>query len=444
MRILTQSDPYVSRFIWEVRSILDRGWYLPVFKGVDPIGKVLMFKVNDYLEVKDLHIPNAYIEEFCEAFAALLDNHSDQLVDVAVLTNFNSEPVSQLDPETRRYLEDIGFKLTGERMIRGGIVDPQPREIAERALFHRHFLHQNTRLENEVIAMRKIPEVRDDFALRGRCEVYRADLKSMASANRLHQGVNLRGHQVWATYEHFQDLLVIRGIPADEDLLDIVDFFASNSDPNIFKERHALSQSEFRKLIQPLIRTGHIVQDFRGGFRTVIPNSSVDPTELRKEYLRNMVKEFPIITLKQFMRLAGTPFKPEEIKSVLNSFEADGTLIKGFLIEDLHEVCWGRKELLDEAKDIRPIRDFVLPPSDPISPYFADVLKERFGFGSAYLVFKNAEPVAAFKANTRNKIIEVKDYEGSEKGWRIVKEFAWEHQMPLETELRIGGKKMSR
>ncbi|GIQ97293.1 MAG: hypothetical protein CM15mP3_03270 [Candidatus Poseidoniales archaeon] len=47
--------------------------------------------------MKDLHIPNAYIEEFCEAFAALLDNHSDQLVDVAVLTNFNSEPVSQLD-----------------------------------------------------------------------------------------------------------------------------------------------------------------------------------------------------------------------------------------------------------------------------------------------------------------------------------------------------------
>ena len=42
---------------------LDRGWYLPVFKGVDPIGKVLMFKVNDYLEIKDLHIPHAYLDE---------------------------------------------------------------------------------------------------------------------------------------------------------------------------------------------------------------------------------------------------------------------------------------------------------------------------------------------------------------------------------------------
>ena len=50
--------------------------------------------------------------------------------------------------------------------------------------------------------------------------------------------------------------------------------------------------------------------------------------------------------------------------------------------------------------------------------------------------------MAAFKANTRNKIIDVKDYEGSEKAWRIVKEFAWEHQMPLQTELRIGGKKL--
>ena len=82
-------------------------------------------------------------------------------------------------------------------------------------------------------------------------------------------------------------------------------------------------------------------------------------------------------------------------------------------------------------------------PTDPIAPYFGDVLKEKFGFGSAYLVFKNAEPVAAFKANTRNKTIDVTDYEGSEKGWRVVKEFAWEHQMPLQTELRIGGKKMN-
>ena len=32
----------------------------------------------------------------------------------------------------------------------------------------------------------------------------------------------------------------------------------------------------------------------------------------------------------------------------------------------------------------------------------------------------------------------------NEKGWRIVKEFAWEHQMPLETELRIGGKKLTK
>ena len=442
MRILTQSDPYVSRFIWEVRSVLDRGWYLPVFKGIDPIGKVLMFKVNDYLVIKDLHVPTAYIDEFCEAFELLLENHADQLVDVAVLSNFNSEPVSTINENTRQAFERIGFKMTGERMIRGGVVDPQPREIAERALFHRHNLHQKTRMENEVMALKEVTEIRDDFALRGRCELYRVDLKSMASANRMHQGINLRGHQVWASYEHFQNLLAIRGEPSDDELWDIVEFFSSNSDPNLFKERHALTQSEFRKLVQPLIRSGHIVQDFRGGFRTVKLEPGVDPVELRREYIRSLVKDFPVITLKQLLRLAGTPFKPEEIKAVLTSFEEDDTLVKGFLIEELDQVCWGRKNLLEEAKDIPPIRDFVLPPSDPIAPYFADIMKERFGFGSAYLVFKNAEPIAAFKANTRNNIIDVKDYEGSEKAWRIVKEFAWEHQMPLQTELRIGGKRL--
>ena len=150
VRILTQSDPYVSRFIWEVRSVLDRGWYLPIFKGVDPIGKVLMFKVNDYLEIKDLHVPTAYLDEFCAAFKLLLDNHAAQLVDVSVLSNFNSEPITSLDDTTREALEGIGFKVTGERMIRGAIVDPQPREIAERALFHKHHLHQSTRSSTKI------------------------------------------------------------------------------------------------------------------------------------------------------------------------------------------------------------------------------------------------------------------------------------------------------
>ncbi len=442
VRILTQSDPYVSRFIWEVRSLLDRGWYLPIFKGVDPIGKVLMFKVNDYLEIKDLHVPTAYLDEFCLAFKTLLENHAAQLVDVSVLTNVNGEPVTSLDDTTRTALESIGFRMTGERMIRGAVVDPQPREIAERALFYHHHLHQQTRHENEIQALKEVPEIRDDFALRGRCELYRVDLKSMASAHRLHQGINLRGHQVWASYEHFQEILAIRNQPADEELWDIVEFFSNHSDPNLFKERHALSQSEFRKLIQPLMKTGHIVQDFRGGFRSVFLPANTDRAEMRKEYIRKMVQDYPVITLRQLTQLAGPSFKPEELKAVLNSFEEDETLVKGFLIEDFHQVCWGRKELLEEAKSIPSIRDFVLPPSDPIAPYFADLLKERFGFGSAYLVFRNAEPVAAFKANTRNKIIDVKDYEGSEKAWRIVKEFAWEHQMPLQTDLRIGGVKL--
>lgn len=442
VRILTQSDPYVSRFIWEVRSKLDRGWYLPIFKGVDPIGKVLMFKVNDYLEIKDIQVPTAYLDEFCTAFDLLLNNHAAQLVDVSVLSNFNGDPINELDDVTKSSLENIGFRQTGERMIRGAVVDPQPREIAERALFHKHHLHQSTRHENEILAMKGVTEIRDDFALRGRCEVYRVDLKSMASANRLHQGTNLRGHQVWASYEHFQDMLAIRNVPYDEELWDIVEFFANHSDPNLFKERHALSQSEFRKLVQPLIRSGHIVQDFRGGFRSVLISKNIDHAELRKEYIRKLVEQFPVVTLRQLTQLAGPAFKPEELKAVLNDFEGDETLIKGFLVEDFHQVCWGRKELLQEAQSIPPIRDFVLPPSDPIAPYFTDVMKERFGFGSAYLVFRNAEPVAAFKANTRNRVIDVKDYEGSEKAWRIVKEFAWEHQMPLQTELRIGGKKL--
>ena len=63
------------------------------------------------------------------------------------------------------------------------------------------------------------------------------------------------------------------------------------------------------------------------------------------------------------------------------------------------------------------MRDFVYP-SDPLNPYFSDICRQRFGFGTAYLVFHNGEPVAAFKANTRNATIDVTDWEaGKMKIW---------------------------
>ena len=437
MRILTQSDPFCSRFIQEVRYVLKQGWYYPVFKGVDPVGRILMYKVNDYLEIKDIHIPHAYLDEFVEQFERLLENYRDTLVEISVLTNFNGENISEARKETIDAFTRIGFEAIGDgrRMIRGGVMDPRPVKESVRVLFYNHKMHQDTRSENETIAVKDLMEIRDDFALRGRSEAYRVNLSSMASANQLHQGTNLTGHRVYAPYSHFQKLLTIRNLPPDEELLDVLEFFTDNSDPQLFMDRHALRRSEFRKLAQPLIRSGHLVQDYRGGFRTVHPTIITDHWQFKQDYLIELIKEIPVITMKQCEKMAGKPYKPEEIMTVLQYLVDEGELIKGFLLEDLNQVCWGRKEMLESSTGVPMMRDFVLPPSDPLAPYFASLLRERFGFGSAYLVFHNEEPLAAFKANTRENIIDVKDIVADPKlekqALRVMKEFAWEHSMPL-------------
>ncbi len=442
LRILTQSDPFCSRFIHEVRYVLKRGWYHPVLKGVDPIGKVFMYKINDYLEVKDIQIPTAYLGEFCKAFSILLDNYRDQLVDVAVLTHLNGLPILEMDDFVLEQLAEIGFLPAGERLIRGGVMEPRPRNEVIRALFHEHGLHQKTRWENETLAIKDVVEIRDDFALRGRCHMYRMDLKAMCTANRLHQGVNLHGHQVRARYPHFQKLLAIRGADLDDETdelqLEALEFFSDNSDPKVFMDRHALRRSEFRKVIQPLVRAGHMVQDDRNGFRTIDPLDVEQRLELRRSHLTSIVRHLPVVTLRQLSRLAGPLFRPEELKGILHAGEKSGELVKGFLIDDVHEVCWGRPDMLEDAPQMPQMRDFVLPPSDPLMPYFGDILRQRFGFGSAYLVFKNETPVAAFKANTRNRVIDITDYVGEESGLRVVKEFAWEHQLPIHWSTRIG------
>jgi len=437
MRILTQSDPYCSRFIQEIRYVLKQGWYQPVFKGVDPIGRILMYKVNDYLEIKDILIPNAYLEEFGLAFDELLENYADQLVSVAVLHNFNGEPIDTCPPEIKKLVDGLGFSPMGDgkRWIRGGVVEPQPRNIVLRGLLHSNHVHQNNRLENETQAIEVMAETRDDFALRGRCEVLRVDLDSLGAAHQLHQGTNLRGHIVWASYPHFRTLLTVRNMAPEDELLDVLEYFSENAEPAIFMERYAMRRAEFRKLVQPLIRSGHLVQDYRGGFRTVDPLDDVDVWEIKQKFVKDMIDSFPVVTRKQVEALVGRPFKPDEVSAVLQGMVEEGVMIKGFLIDDASEVCYGRKDLLEKAKSLPKTRDFVLPPSDPLLPYFAGMLRQRFGFGSAYIVFHKEEPIAAFKANTRDGMIDVTDFEGDAErerdALRVMKEFAWEHSMPL-------------
>ncbi len=438
MRILSQSDPFCSRFIHEVRLILKQGWYHPVFKGVDPVGRILMFVVNDYLEIKDINIPHSYLDEFKVTFNELLENYRDRLVDVSVIHAFNGVPVHDCDENVQQILSDLGFESMGdgERYIRGGVVQPMPRKQINRSIFHHHSLHQKSRHENETMALEHLNELRDDFALRGRCEMYRVDLKSMAAAHRLHQGTNLRGHLVWARMSHFQKLLTIRNVSAPEEDEDILQFFREHHDPTIFMERYAMKRAEFRKLISPLMRSGHLIQDYRGGFKTVESIRNSDLWEIKRDYLRDLVKNYPVITLKQVERLAGSPFSAEEISDVMREFEEDGTLIKGFLVDDMHDVCWGRLDLLDESNSLSRSRDLVIPPSDPLIHYYGSLLRERFGYGSAYLVFHREEPVAAFKANTREGVIHITDFVGDsdleKEALRVMKEFAWEHDMPLK------------
>ena len=145
--------------------------------------------------------------------------------------------------------------------------------------------------------------------------------------------------------------------------------------------------------------------------------------------------QYPVISMKQMERIVGASFKPEEIAQVLHDMEESKELIKGFLTDDSLQIQWGQRELIEKADKIDPMRDFVLPPSDPLLPYFSGILRERFGFGSAYMVFHQEEPIAAFKANTRNEVFDVTDFNGDpekeKQALRVMKEFAWEHNMPL-------------
>ena len=81
----------------------------------------------------------------------------------------------------------------------------------------------------------------------------------------------------------------------------------------------------------------------------------------------------------------------------------------------------------------------MIPPSDNLIHYFGGILRERFSYGSAYMVFHNEEAIAAFKANNRDGTIEVTDVVGDSEletaALRVITEFSWDHDTKLTGKL---------
>ena len=95
----------------------------------------------------------------------------------------------------------------------------------------------------------------------------------------------------------------------------------------------------------------------------------------------------------------------------MRGLEEDGTLIRGFLVDDMQEVCWGRLDLIESGARPFGLATWSYPQRLP-DPLLLGRAQESVRYGSAYLVFHKEEPIAAFKANTREGLLEVTDFVG--------------------------------
>ena len=86
------------------------------------------------------------------------DNHSGQLIDVAILSNGNGDPISDLDDDTINALEQIGFTKTGNDDSRWCLTLNQRNCWASTSL---NITCIKIQLENEIKALEKVNEIRE-------------------------------------------------------------------------------------------------------------------------------------------------------------------------------------------------------------------------------------------------------------------------------------------
>jgi len=129
--------------------------------------------------------------------------------------------------------------------------------------------------------------------------------------------------------------------------------------------------------------------------------------DARKKVLRRIIENLGLVTAEGLSAYIKHEFKMTELRGYLKQWEQEGWLVKGYLVEGSDALYWIIKSDLESV----PALDFrgriVLSPTDTLTQYLSQEIREKFGIGACFVVLDGTEMAGAFKATTRGGTLTV-------------------------------------
>ncbi len=378
------------------------------------------------------------ISKTVECMEELLNFYREFDIDIINIEKINGVLVDKLLKDEHWLIDSLtnsGAALIDDRLIVGNLIGQSyPSKTILEYMFYKQHLHPDTIITDPTIYMDHLKMVGSTSELQLRCKCEGKDIRAFANINDLVKAKLVPPRLMYTT----RDLIRVyktakteRISPTAKYLLEVMPTgFLRNAKK--WKERSTLSNQVFREKKKELLDSLHVVKDPKNTFVLVGDDLKMSKKRARKECIKYLFSTFGVFSLGNLKRYIKDTYSIEELRTIINSFVAEGYLVKGYLRENSSEIYYMVKEDVPLLEDMAMFHKFILPPKDPVWYYLKEDIRDEFGRGDWHIVFKGGDMVAGFKGIIESDKFIIEEYKGKDIYKFVVEKWVWKQGLDVK------------
>lgn len=435
-RILSLLDPWTQGLWAQIAARWGDGWFYPIVRNGELAGMVEKWEMSGAVELREIDLLDPTIlPDALVAVDRMMAFYRQRGFEVVRITQALRRPVPELaNGESKAFLA-ASYHRIGDFLAKGDFVPEvfAPEDTIAYVLW-RQGIHPDRRFPGTLEAVEGLGGLRSDYAARLRVEAF-TPLERLHRRGLLFRGSVIPEYVSYCTLAQLGRYQRAKNVPLTAPMKQILNLVRAQEPvgrPRIL-QLSTLGSAPTTAALKKLYDANHVTRDAAGRYLTV-PAPKIDATRARREVLLSAFRAFGMFSAENLAAYTRFEYSMAEVRGLLRAFEAEGLLVKGFFVAGERTLYWMLKEDLDKIGSIEVRGRFVLTPIDNLSHYFRRQMTERWGFGVSYLVFDDAQPIAAFKARRRKAHLVVTEVVGDAKALSVVKEFGEANEVRVTEE----------
>ena len=409
MRILSLYDPYVRRLWAEVANRYGEGWFFPVVKNGRLVGMVEKWQMSGCVDVRELMLEDdKLLPEFLDELDHVMDYYKSMGTDIIRVRQVGGKTVAQLEGPVLDVFLGRGYRVVQGNLVKGDFVaNVFARKKALAYLIHKQHIPPADHFKHTLEAAAAMGGLRSDFEAGLRVNLF-ASTWRLVRGGVLISGLGIPEH---LTYCVPSDILLYKKAkdrPVEPDMKELISAIPPYSPITRAElaQRSSLSKEAFSEALKKLYAGLFVIRDSKNRY-LLTKSSDMPVADARRKVLRRIVDNLGLVTAEGLSAFVKHEFKMAEIRAQLKLWEQEGWLVKGYLVEGSDALYWMIKSDLEKVDSMDFSGRIVLSPTDTLTQYLSQEIREKFSIGSCFVSLDGTEMAGAFKATVRGGTLTV-------------------------------------